>query len=159
MIKLGMVEEEPLSIQLNKDSEEILHNQVWQGEKKTYSSEFLFIKGKVGGEEKGQVFADLIIQREYDPSIHTFKELERLVNILRIDVFPNFRRKGLGTKMMEKLEGIAQKFGASRIEGIVYASKIKETPGLLNFYRKNGFKIERKWQQGYKYKVIKLLQN
>ena len=52
-----------------------------------------------------------------------------------------YRHRGLGTTMLRKLFEIARDNGAKYIEGIVVARDIADTPGLLDWYRREGFVV------------------
>ena len=64
------------------------------------------------------------------------------------DVHPDFQRKGLGTLLLKRTEQIAQSNNVSAI----YAVTAVDNKKMLNFSRKNGFKISKRmkdfWGKG-----------
>jgi GNAT superfamily N-acetyltransferase len=56
-------------------------------------------------------------------------------------VEPAHRHQGLGTAMLRKLLDIARENGVKHIQGRVVENDIRETPGLLDWYRREGFSV------------------
>jgi ribosomal protein S18 acetylase RimI-like enzyme len=75
---------------------------------------------------------------------------EQIVELNRIVVFPECARKGIGTRLLNKVVGDQEKRGISRI--VVNAGKEKMLVRM--FYRKNGFKVvEEKMLEGSSDKI------
>ena len=63
---------------------------------------------------------------------------DKSVYLLEIDVDESFQRKGIGTKLLDFVEYIAQDFGATIIKGL----RRKNNPNNIFFYQKNGYKMQ-----------------
>lgn len=70
---------------------------------------------------------------------------ERAAHVHRLAVAVRFRRSRLGSFLMSAVAGIAMDFGLEDIE----LSVMRGSPGVLNFYRKLGFVIDRPKPDGY----------
>jgi hypothetical protein len=53
----------------------------------------------------------------------------------------NYRKRGLGTAMIEFLAGYARRKSAKRIEGEIKPHDFKNNPQLLEWYRRRGFAV------------------
>lgn len=98
--------------------------------------------GMVGAEEKGKISASFIVRREFDDGDGKYKEADKIINIGDIQIQPGFKGKGLGKTMLMELEKVARQLGASKMVGKVTTSDLKETPWLLEFYKKRGFEVQ-----------------
>jgi ribosomal protein S18 acetylase RimI-like enzyme len=130
--------------QIDNDSRSALRRGYWQQEQLPISSEPILIIGRIGDQERGKINASLKVVRKFDPSTGRFVEQERYINLGNISVQPNHRLKGVGCAMLEELDGQAELFGAEKISGNVAASDEEDTPGLLGFYKKNGYTVGEK---------------
>ena len=126
----------------------------WENEQKARSSEPIFIIGTINGEERGKISASFIVRREVDLGSGDYEEKSRVVNIGDIQVQPKFRKGGVGKTMLAELERVAKRVNASQMVAKVTDSDVKETPWLLEFYKKRGFEATEK---GDGWEIAKLL--
>ncbi|MEA5499433.1 GNAT family N-acetyltransferase [Limnoraphis robusta Tam1] len=54
----------------------------------------------------------------------------------------DYRRKGLGTYLLQYIIDLAKTKGVNKIYGSLTEQDINENPNLINWYKKHGFKIE-----------------
>ncbi len=82
---------------------------------------------------------DVIIYNEVIPNS------QNLASILWRLIFKpkpiNFRKRGLGTHLLQSAIREARKRGARRIDGYLIQTDLDENPNLINWYRKHGFQI------------------
>lgn len=136
-----MLERVSVSAQINNKDRRALRDGNWQTEQIPHTSEPIIIIGRVGELESGRLYASLRVMREFNSETDSYLETERHINLGNIHVQPNHRRKGIGSAMLAELDNQARLSGAEKISGTVNDSDEKETPGLLEFYRKNGFTV------------------
>jgi GNAT superfamily N-acetyltransferase len=149
-----MQERKPVSAQINNRSRSALREGGWQTEQIQYSSEPMLILGTVGDQERGRLNASLRVTRKFDSETGNYVETGRDINLGNIVVQPTHRRRGIGSAMLAELDRQARLFGAEKISGKVNDSAEKETPGLLEFYRKNGFTVGK---SGEGWEIVKIL--
>jgi GNAT superfamily N-acetyltransferase len=53
----------------------------------------------------------------------------------------NYRRRGLGSKLLQVIFEYAQRLGAVEICGNIVQKDLAANPGLLHWYRKHGFEV------------------
>jgi len=149
-----MPEISPVSAQIDSKSATVLYGGVWESEQQLRTSEPIFIIGKIGGEGKGKIAASLIVKRKVDSGGGDYEEESRIVNIGDIRAQSKFRKMGLGKAMLVELERVAKRVGVSKMTAKVTDSDVKETPWLLEFYKKRGFEAVEK---GDGWEIFKLL--
>jgi len=83
-------------------------------------------------------FSKILVFKEKEEIIGylIFREIEPEIEILKIGVRKEYQRKGVGTKLMQKLIEIAKEKNISKIFLEVKASNLS----AYNFYKKLGFK-------------------
>ena len=96
---------------------------------------FFPIKGFVDGQEVGSVDSYIIIQKSLD-GVEVFATLNN------VHVEEEFRRRGLGGKMVRELEATARELGCSYIWGYISVNDLHYKPWLREFYEKLGFEID-----------------
>lgn len=151
-----MAENEPVSAHIDIKDRGALREGGWQIEQSQYSSEPMLILGKVGDQERGRLNASLKVTREFDSGSGGYVETGRHINLGNIRVQSKHRLRGIGEAMLAELENQAKLFGAEKISGKVNDSDAKDTPGLLEFYRKNGFTVGK---SGAGWEVVKILKS
>jgi GNAT superfamily N-acetyltransferase len=60
----------------------------------------------------------------------------------------DYRRRGLGTRLLELVIRRAHEIGASRIEGFVTRQGLVDNPKLLDWYQNHGFRVTLKPEPG-----------
>lgn len=92
---------------------------------------------------------ELTINEEDTMSIHCMESTGKAIGSIYLDnvndgtyiynlsVEKNYRQKGLGTEMLKYLENLSQQYGRN----IVWLVASKSVPFLVNWYKKNGYKV------------------
>jgi len=127
--------------QIDQKSRIALRDPEWTHKQRLNSSEYVLIRGMVGGEQRGALSASFEIKREFEPSTGELQKLDRSVKLKSVSVWPAYQRGGLGIAMLDELERQAGQFGASRITGIVSSKEYEEKPWLKEYYEKRGFEV------------------
>lgn len=123
---------------------ERVFDQKFEGEQTFFSGQTLILDTYISGNLAGTLKSVFKIRREVDTEHNKFVEKDRYVRIGDIGVVTTYRKKGVATGLLNKLEGIAIKFGASWIEGILSVDDLSNQPWLTKFYEKNGYKVGKK---------------
>ena len=82
---------------------------------------------------------DVIIYNEVIPHCKNLASI--LCRLIFEPKLINFRKRGLGTHLLQSAIREAQKQGAKRIDGYLVQTDLDENPNLINWYRKHGFQI------------------
>ena len=100
--------------------------------------------GKVG-HALGSISKDRLCLRDlkvYDDAPVSYPVACRILfNILGIRLQANFRGLGIGSRLLNEFIAEARKLGIREIWGSVRDGDTKQTPHLLDFYKKHGFSI------------------
>jgi len=146
---------EGLLISFTHRTEEILEDDSWQHELGSQQQPY-FLKAEFEGQRAADLSAELIISKSWEDAT---AETDRYVRLGNIQVYENpnvaRRKRGIGSALLGRFERDATRFGASRIEGIIAAVDIQETPGVPDFYRHRGYELTQV-QHGYTF--VKRLQ-
>jgi ribosomal protein S18 acetylase RimI-like enzyme len=87
-------------------------------------------------ESDGQLVGYIHASSEHEQWVEVIPELEPYVEIEDIYVQPDFRDRGIGGALLERVFEIAQQEG---IERFIVGTLSKETDSILKFYRSHGF--------------------
>jgi len=131
-------------VNLEEKSAEVLGNLDWEKEQSCKTTQSIVIHGLINGNHRGACGGQFIIEREVVND--TFVETNRYARLNSVSVYPHsiWRRKGLGSKMVNKFEKLAKNFGAFKIVGQIGSTDYMESPWLKEFYQKLGFTLTKK---------------
>jgi GNAT superfamily N-acetyltransferase len=149
--------------QITAQADEALINSLkersWQEDQSLESSEPIIIIGAINGEKRGKLSASLLVEKRLDKKTGNYSECSRMIDLGDIEVDQEHRRQGLGTTMLSELERQAIMLKATKISGKITDGDEKETPGLLGFYRGNGYVVKKAGNEWKWYIEKQLLEN
>ncbi len=128
---------EGLMIYLDERSEAALSDSSWQEEFGTHLEEVLRLAPELDGKPCGTLYGHFTVIKDPDDGTTI---TDRYVHLGNVEVWPT-RRQGIGSALLTEMERLAERFGASRIEGIISPDDLKETPTLPAFYKNRGYQL------------------
>jgi GNAT superfamily N-acetyltransferase len=143
---------EDLFIRVDENSLAELLSPTWQQKEWGREERALQLFPTLNGEPCGTLYARFIV-KNYGDDKDKYVWLSN-IEVRRTRTQGNTRRQGIGATLLTELERYAERFGASRIEGIISSVDLKETPMLPTFYQNRGYQLTPK-EAGFT--MVKLL--